>query len=362
MRVDEVLALEQYGIAQERKDALMRERLLELTEHHRAACPPYARILAATGYDPAAASTIADVPTLPIGLFKTHRLSSVPDDEVFKVVTSSGTTGSQVSRIMLDRAAAVQQTQALASIMKHWLGDARLPMIVVDAKATLRNRGAPSARSAGIVGMATFGRDLLYVLDDDMALRRDALHEWLGRHAGAPILLFGFTFMVWRYFVGALAPGEVDLSGGVLVHSGGWKKLADEAVDDAAFRATLADLTGLRRVHNFYGMAEQIGTVFVQCEAGELHAPNAADVIVRDPRTWAPAPVGDVGVVQVLSMLPESYPGHSILTEDLGRVTAVDTCPCGRLGKALRIEGRVPKAELRGCSDTHREIPAAAAA
>jgi hypothetical protein len=61
-------------------------------------------------------------------------------------------------------------------------------------------------------------------------------------------------------------------------------------------------------------------------------------------------------------MLPESYPGHSILTEDLGRITAVDTCPCGRLGKALRIEGRVPKAELRGCSDTHREIPAAAAA
>jgi hypothetical protein len=61
-------------------------------------------------------------------------------------------------------------------------------------------------------------------------------------------------------------------------------------------------------------------------------------------------------------MLPESYPGHSILTEDLGRITAVDGCACGRLGKALRIEGRVPKAELRGCSDTHREIPAAAAA
>jgi hypothetical protein len=362
MRVDDVLELEQYGIPQERKDALMLERLRELTEHHRAACPPYGRILDATGYDAATVASVADIPRVPIGLFKTHRLSSIPDDRVFKVVTSSGTTGSQVSRIELDREAAVRQTQALASIMKHWLGDARLPMIVVDAKATLRNRGAPSARSAGIVGMATFGRDLLYVLDDDMALRRDALHEWLGRHAGRPVLLFGFTFMVWRYLVQQLSRGEIDLNGGVLVHSGGWKKLADEAVDDAAFRATLRDLTGLERVHNFYGMAEQIGTVFVQCEAGELHAPNAADVIVREPRTWAPAAVGETGVVQVVSMLPESYPGHAIQTEDLGRVVAVDSCPCGRMGKALRIEGRVPKAELRGCSDTHREIPAAAAA
>jgi hypothetical protein len=362
MRVDEVLELPQYGLPQERKDALMLERLLELTEHHRAACPPYARILGATGYDAAAVASVADVPRLPIGLFKTHRLSSIADEEVFKVVTSSGTTGSQVSRIELDRAAAVRQTQALASIMKHWLGDGRLPMIVVDAKATLRNRGAPSARSAGIVGMATFGRDLLYVLDDDMTLRRDALHEWLEKHAGAPVLMFGFTFMVWRYLVQQLSPGEADLSGGVLVHSGGWKKLADEAVDDAVFRATLRDLTGLERVHNFYGMAEQIGTVFVQCEAGELHAPNAADVIVRDPVSWAPAPVGETGVVEVVSMLPESYPGHALMTEDLGRIVAVDSCPCGRLGKALRIEGRVPKAELRGCSDTHREIPAAAAA
>ena len=55
---------------------------------------------------------------------------------------------------------------------------------------------------------------------------------------------------------------------------------------------------------------------------------------------------------EVLSTLPESHPGHALLTEDLGRVVHVDDCPCGRLGQTLVIEGRVPKAELRGCSDT----------
>jgi hypothetical protein len=99
-------------------------------------------------------------------------------------------------------------------------------------------------------------------------------------------------------------------------------------------------------------MAEQIGTVFVECEHGLLHAPNASDIVVRDPATWDVAAVGEMGVAQVVSALPESYPGHSILTEDFARIEAVDTCPCGRYGNAVSIHGRVPEAELRGCSDT----------
>ena len=95
--------------------------------------------------------------------------------------------------------------------------------------------------------------------------------------------------------------------------------------------------------------------------AGFLHAPNIADVVVRDPETWEARRDGEVGVAQMVSALPESYPGHSILTEDLARVEAVDDCPCGRRGKAVSILGRVPEAELRGCSDTHARDRAAAA-
>ena len=86
-------------------------------------------------------------------------------------------------------------------------------------------------------------------------------------------------------------------------------------------------------------------------EEGVLHAPATGDVVIRDPATWAPAPRGEQGVVEVVSTLPESYPGHALLTEDLGRVVAVDDCPCGRLGQAIALDGRVAKAELRGCSD-----------
>ena len=50
--------------------------------------------------------------------------------------------------------------------MTHWLGRSRLPMVIIDSRSTVRDRRTVPARAAGIVGMATFGRDHLYALDD----------------------------------------------------------------------------------------------------------------------------------------------------------------------------------------------------
>jgi phenylacetate-coenzyme A ligase PaaK-like adenylate-forming protein len=343
-----------YTIGQAEKEALLCRRLTELTAHHRDACPPYARILDLV-WDGAAGQfeRLQDVPWLPVGLFKSHELRSIPAGAVFKVLTSSGTTGAAVSRIILDRDSAARQTRTLASIMSALLGKERRPMIVIDARETLRDRHSFNARAAGILGMSTFGRDHLYALDAGMRLRRDELRQWLRVHSGQSLLLFGFTFMVWRHFLDALRPGEIDLSRAVLVHGGGWKQLQAEAVSAARFRARLAEMTGLSRVASFYGMVEQIGTVFLECDRGLLHAPNAADVLVRNPRDWSVQPDGSSGVIQVLSGLPTSYPGHSLLTEDLGSVVGRDRCECGWLGAAIELHGRVPAAELRGCSDTH---------
>jgi hypothetical protein len=159
--------------------------------------------------------------------------------------------------------------------------------------------------------------------------------------------------MVWQYLYRRIEKLGLDLSNGILLHSGGWKKLQEEAVSNADFRQRLLSASGLSRVYNFYGMVEQVGSVYVEGEDGYLYPPNFADVVMRDPVTLTPAPVGTPGVIQVLSILPLSYPGHSILTEDLGVVHGIDDSTCGRHGKRFSVIGRVPKTELRGCSDVH---------
>jgi hypothetical protein len=53
-----------------------------------------------------------------------------------------------------------------------------------------------------------------------------------------------------------------------------------------------------------------------------------------------------------VSCLPTSYPGHSLLTEDLGIIHGADLSGTVMKGRSFEILGRVPRAELRGCSDT----------
>jgi len=57
------------------------------------------------------------------------------------------------------------------------------------------------------------------------------------------------------------------------------------------------------------------------------------------------------GLIQLISLLPTSYPGHNILTEDIGEVIGEDDCKCGLKGKYFLVHGRAKEAELRGCSD-----------
>jgi hypothetical protein len=186
-----------------------------------------------------------------------------------------------------------------------------------------------------------------------MTLDIEELKNFLSEYGGGPFLVFGFTFMVWQYLYRQISGLDIDLSNGILIHSGGWKKLEAEAVDNDEFKKRLRDATGLNRIYSFYGMVEQVGSVFLEGEDGQLYAPNFADVVIRDPDTWQEVPVGESGVIQVLSALPLSYPGHSLLTEDLGVVHGVDGSPSGRKGTRFGVLGRVPKAELRGCSDTY---------
>lgn len=339
-----------FTLSQAEKESRLLPALNDLVDHHRAACPEYDRIISAVDSSGGPYADLRDLPWLPVRMFKTHSLKSIPDDEVVKTLTSSGTTG-DVSRIYLDRAAASAQTKALSNTLQTVLGPKRLPMLIVDSRAVVSNRREFSARGAGMLGLINFGRDHVYLLDEQGEPDVEALKTFLAKHGDAPFLVFGFTFMVWLYLYEVARDNGLDLSNGLLIHSGGWKKLIDRAVDNAEFRRRLADDTGLARVYNFYGMVEQIGTVFLEGpEGGSLYCPDFADVIIRDPVTWAEAPVGTPGLIEVISTLPTSYPGHVLLTEDLGVIEGIDDGPWP--GKRLRILGRLPRAEARGCSDT----------
>lgn len=358
MSFETILNITPYSLDQREKEKLLTERLVELTKLHQKNCMEYKRMLDATDFHVDKVTSYKELPFLPVRLFKEMELKSVKNEDVVKTMTSSGTTGQVVSKIYLDRITSSNQQKAMVKIVSEFTGSSRIPMIIIDCPSVVKNRVMFSARGAGILGFSIFGSKKIYALDDEMKLDVKGLTTFLDAHKGENVLLFGFTFMIWQYFYKELIRLKEEgitfnLSNGILIHGGGWKKMVSEAVDHDEFHKRMENICGLHHIHDYYGMVEQTGCIYMECEYGHLHASNFSDVIIRRPLDFSEAEIGEDGIIQVVSTIPESYPGHSLLTEDEGVILGIDHCPCGRRGKYFKINGRLKNAEIRGCSDTY---------
>jgi len=357
MTLEELFTHPPYDLTMAEKEAALAEILGERTHYHYVHCPEYRKILDKLGYDPSAVSrppATRDLPFIPVRLFKQFALRSVPEEKIVKTLTSSGTSGQAVSRIFLDADNVRNQTKALNAIISSFIGKGRLPLLMLDTEMVKRDRSMYSARGAGIIGFSIFGRDTSFALDAEMKIALDQVTAFFEKHADETILMFGYTYMVWQFVVRALeeAGKTFNVKNAILFHIGGWKKLKDQQVDALEFNRRVQGVFGNVKVYNYYGMAEQLGSVFVECEHGHMHCSNYSDVIIRKAYDFSEAEIGEKGLIELLSVLPTSYPGHVILTEDEGAVIGVDDCPCGRKGRYFKIYGRIKAAEVRGCSDT----------
>jgi phenylacetate-coenzyme A ligase PaaK-like adenylate-forming protein len=346
-----------YSFNKEIKSEFFLKRILNLFDHHCENNDDFRKMMSAVKYNGNNISSVDELPFIPVRLFKMFELRSVPVNQIVKTMTSSGTTGQAVSKIFLDKLTSSLQTKILSKIVASFLGSNRTPMLIIDCEATIKNRNMFSARSAGITGFSLFASKRIFALNDDMSLNEDGIIQFLNENKSKTIFLFGFTFIVYQHFYRELLKSSIkfDLSNSVLIHGGGWKKLISEAVDSNTFKEQLRAICGLNRIHDYYGMVEQTGTIHMECEMGYLHTSEFSDIIVRNPNDFSTCSFGEEGIIQLLSLLPISYPGQSILTEDIGVIFGEDDCKCGRKGKYFKILGRLKNAELRGCSDTYGE-------
>lgn len=357
MNLDELYKIDPYSLDIYEKDKIFAKIFNNLTVKHYENCVSYKAILDKLGYNSGLNYSCSEIPFIPVRLFKEYDLLSVPKEAIVKTMTSSGTAGQSVSKIYLDTENVRNQTKTLTHIISSFVGKQRLPLLLLDTELVKTDRSMFSARGAGIIGFTTFGRDATYALDKDMNLDVQKIEAFLEKYKDETILMFGYTYMIWQFVIKALEKlgRKFEINNGILFHIGGWKKLKDQAVDVVTYNNHIKDGLGNVKVYNYYGMAEQLGSVFVECEYGHLHASIFSDVIIRNPKDFSINSIGEKGLIQVLSLLPTSYPGHSLLTEDEGEILGIDDCPCGRKGKYFKIHGRIKSAEIRGCSDTYEQ-------
>ncbi len=335
-----------------RENAAFLREMEQLTRHHLAGCPLYAKIW---GHWQGAES-VEDLPFLHVGLFK--RLVFRTDHAGIvheRTLHSSSTTGTQPSQVVLDSFSSNLQSRSVLAILKDVVGDRQRPLLILDDGRSLRQRGMVSARMAAALSLRPLATDIHFLLGNSSApgsMKWDMLAEVL---AGSnEFLVYGFTSMLWQAWGAAGIPAEVQerLRGKKIhfVHSGGWKRLEAQRVERDQFDGALTrNLHPDSRVVDYYGMVEQVGMIYPLCEHGFRHVPVWADVLVRDAYSLQVVE-GQPGQIQLLNTLAYGAPYHSVLSEDMGR-TVPGPCACGRSGKRFELLGRMPQAELRGCAN-----------
>ena len=316
-----------------------------LNQHHSKLCNDFKNIISANKFNIEIKKNIENEFFLPVNLFKKFNLLSINNKKINKELNSSGTSGN-VSKIYLDNASTLINNRVLYKILKYNFQNFNIPIIFIDKEPSLDNRF--NARKAAIKGFSILSKNKYYLMDVDGTVDIEKLNKILESNEKAYI--FGFTSILWTVFNKNKKDINNNLSKVTLIHGGGWKKMKDKNITTNKFNSFFLKNFKIKSVINYYGMVEQIGSIFFNCKYNFFHTHTFSDIVVRD-KNLNPLPFKKKGLVQLISLLPRSYPGHSLLTEDIGTVYGEDNCKCGRAGKYFKIWGRLPKSEIRGCSD-----------
>ncbi len=332
------------------KNNLFLKEIYKLTKFHYNNSREYKKIVDLL-YTSKINEKIDSIPFIPAKLFKDIDLKSVPDKDVFKILNSSGTSGGKPSKIFLDKDNAKSQTLVLNEIASEILGKKRIPMIIVDERKHILNPKKFDAKTAAILGFSLFGKDHHYLVKDKKIDYKN-LNKFIEKYSDKNFLIFGFTSYIYEFLIKNLDNKKIkkNFSKGILIHGGGWKKMEEIKMSNKIFKTKLKEKLKIEKIFNYYGLIEQTGSIFFECkECNAFTISKYSDVLIRD-KNFKILSNNKKGYIQLLSLIPKSYPGHSILTEDIGEIID-NNCNLCKGKKKFLVHGRAEQSEIRGCSD-----------
>lgn len=343
-----------YNIIEKKK--FFDNQILKLVNFHKKNSKIYKKILNSMQLKPV--KKLNDIPPIPITFFKKYELLSIKKSKVLKTLNSSGTTSSNKSKVFLDAENSQNQTWVLSKIMEKIFGKKRLPMLIIEKEPKFSNfnRNDFNARIAAINGFSIFASKKFFIFDENNKIKEKELIKFLKKYCESKFIIFGFTDQIFNCFFKNKLKKKYSnfLKNGILVHGGGWKKLESKKIDNQLFKKKIQSNYGIKNIFNYYGLIEQTGSIFIECpECLSFKCSIYSDVIIRDKHLKMINKDNQIGLLQVMSTIPTSYPGNIILTEDLAEFTNNKNCKkCHNYkGKRFKIHGRVKNSEIRGCAN-----------
>ncbi|SMG41868.1 LuxE/PaaK family acyltransferase [Dethiosulfovibrio salsuginis] len=305
---------------------------------------------------------VLKLPPLFVEVMKYHRFLSIPEDQVALNLTSSG-TGGQVTQALFDQAG-VDRIQRISRTIFRDIGfcsDRPAGYLMFsyareDAGAVGTSWSDEQEMACAPVSEARWllrrGDDGVFGFDPEEAA--NGLVELSER---GPVRLLGFPAFIFQMLEELDHQGrslKVDRDSFVIA-GGGWKNHAGLPMTQDDFARELERRIGLPRenVRDLYGMVEH-GIPYCSCPEGHHHVPVFAKVAVRHPLTLDTMPLGEEGLLHLISPWNVAQPNCSVLSTDL--VVLGEDCPCGVKGQYIRSIRRGGKKKHKGCAIAAQEI------
>ena len=265
---------------------------LELFRRQAERCAPYREYVELLCIDPQSVTGVAEIPFLPIELFKLRDVYC-GEREPEKVFTSSSTTGQTPSRHMMQSLALYEQ--AFTTAFEHFYGAAE--------------------------GWSIYG----------------LLPNYLERDGSS--LVYMVDRLIERCSSGGFYLFAPRLENTIVMETGGMKGRREE-LPKAEFHKILCEGFGVERIHSEYGMAELTSQAYSSGE-GVFRSPRWMRVMVRDVNNpLKTLPAGARGAINIIDLANLSSCAF-IATQDVGQCFEDGT---------FRIDGRLSGAEVRGCN------------
>ncbi len=278
---------------------------------------------------PSKVGGLADIPFLPVELFKQHRVVSYRGEAAI-VFSSSGTSGTETSRHYVKDLSVYRRS--FTEGFRYFYGEPANYCILALLPSYLERDDASLVYMArGLMDQSAHPDNGFYL--EDMR----GLHEKLVRLSdqGQPTLLLGVTFAL----LDLAEAHPTKMRNVVVMETGGMKGRRKEMVREE-LHALLKQAFGVETIHSEYGMTELLSQAYSKAN-GLFACPPWMKVLTRDsndPLTMTEGcRTGGINIIDLANIFSCSF----LSTQDLGKMHAD-----GR----FEVLGRFDNSDVRGCN------------
>jgi len=304
------------------------DRALELFNWQYLNNPVYKQWCDLTISLPSSIQTIAQIPSLPVGFFKTHTVVST-DFPLVNFFESSGTTQTSNSR--------------------HWVKDLELYRLSFNKAFSMFYGDVKDWCIIGLLPAYLERQDSSLVLMVDELIKQSGHqnsgfylyeHEKLAatlallEAAKQPTLLIGVTFALLDFAENWPQPLHYT----TIMETGGMKGRRKEITRDEVHEVLTTQFK-LSNIHSEYGMTELLSQAYSKGD-GRYYCPPWMKVLVRDEEDPMQVKTSGKGVLNIID-LANAYSCGFIATDDMGIVYD---------DGSFEVFGRLDNSDIRGCS------------